>query len=133
MSKDEKFSIGFLKISDQNEHLFLSITPGFEHGPGIQRDGITEPRMTDPHSVPFVCEAMGFQHTNGLEHTTNPFIQRAGTWTLYHHLKAFIEKRGNEWQIIGVQSNGDLTMNPWHVAYIGDSHIEHQKTYCVIY
>jgi len=37
-----------------DEHLFLSVSPGLEHGPGIQRDGISNPRMTDPHSVPAV-------------------------------------------------------------------------------
>src|SRR5215213_5488648 len=57
-----QFQIGFLVTQSADEHLFLSVTEGFEHGPGIQRDGISKPRMTDPHSVPAVLNS---RHLDG--------------------------------------------------------------------
>ena len=125
MAKTERFNIGFLLLDKPREDLFLSVTPGFEHGPGIQRNGITPPRMRDPHSVPRIMNPLSLPVHN-LDETTDPYAQRAGTWTLYHHVKRFLKYRGDKWTIIGVQSNGDLTMNPWHVAYIGNSHIPNQ-------
>lgn len=123
MARTERFNIGFLQL-DPGEEMFLSVTPGFEHGPGIQRDGITSPRMSDPHDVPRIRNLHGLPAgARRFGATTDAYVQRAGTWTLYHHLKAFIESRGSEWTVVGVQSNGDLTMNPWHIAYIGRSHI----------
>lgn len=131
MAASAKFNISFLKGSSNAEHMFVSVTPGFEHGPGIQRDGITAPRMRDPHSVPFVCHARGIVPNHDLPSTTDPYIQRAGTWTLYHHLKSFLKHRGDQWTVIAAQSCGDLTMNPWHVAYLGNSHIPNQnRTLC---
>ena len=79
MAKNEKFEIGFLKTIKSKEDLFLSVTPGLEHGPGIQRDGITMPRMTDPHSSTYVCNANDFQPLTDLSSTTDPFVQRAGS------------------------------------------------------
>jgi hypothetical protein len=118
-----RFEIGFSVTQGPDEHLFLSVSEGFEHGPGIQRDGITEPRMTDPHSVGAVVGRFGLDGTDwqNLLPTTNPYVQRAGTWTLYHHLKRFCARYGDKWRIIGVQSNGDLTMNFWHVAFLNKS------------
>lgn len=126
MATSEQFSTGYTILDDPDEHVFLSVTPAFEHGPGIQRDGISAPRMKDPHSVTRVTGYYSLENHSHLPSTTNAFSQRAGTWTLYHHLKEFVRKRGNDWDVIGVQSNGDLTMNPWHVAYIGCSHVEGQ-------
>src|SRR2546422_11172092 len=104
MAKIGRFNIGFFRLSARSEHLFISVTPGLEHGPGIQRDGITAPRMTDPHGVEYVCNANSIPPTRGLSPTTNPYVQRAGTWTLYDHIRAFIEAKGRDWQFIGVQS-----------------------------
>ena len=126
MAKTERFNIGFLLLDKLREDLFLSVTPGFEHGPGIQRDGITPPRMRDPHSVPRIMNPLSLPLHRNLRPTTDPYAQRAGTWTLYHHVKRFLQYYGDKWTIIGVQSNGDLTMNPWHVAYIGKSHVPNQ-------
>src|SRR6266540_4273766 len=118
MSFAEGFDIGYLKVlAEQGEDVFLSVTPHLRHGPGIQRDGITAPRMTDPHTVPFV---MGNRlPLSEREHpqTTNSYVQRAGTWTLFEHVQRFHEKHGQEYRIVGVQSCGDLTMNPRHVAF----------------
>ncbi len=131
MALSEKFSIGFLKVTDSSEQMFVSVTPGFEHGPGIQRDGITSPRMRDPHSIPFVCHSRDIETNHNLKSTTNPYIQRAGTWTLYKHLKEFNNNLGKKgWQITGVQSCGDLTMNPWHTAYIRKSYLINQEKLC---
>jgi len=126
VAKTERFNIGFLLLNKAREELFLSVTPGFEHGPGIQRDGITPPRMRDPHSVPRIMNPLSLPLQRNLRPTTDPYAQRAGTWTLYHHVKHFLQFHGDQWTIIGVQSNGDLTMNPWHVAYIGKSHVPRQ-------
>jgi len=126
MAESRRFNTGFLKVSTEQAALFLSVTPGFEHGPGIQRDGITAPRMRDPHSVAYVCDSRSVARAKPSA-TTDPYIQRAGTWTLYHHAKHFVESRGEDWQIIGIQSCGDLTMNPWHVAYLGESHLPNQQ------
>lgn len=128
MAKAEHFDSGFLHLDDAGEELFVSVTPGFEHGPGIERDGITSPRMIDPHSVPRV-----FNTPTPRIPTLDPFLQRAGTWTMYHHLKQFLAQRGADWRVIGIQSNGDLTMNPWHIAYIGQSHLQDQDgTLCAL-
>ncbi len=130
MATSEVFNTGYFSISTEKEHLFLSVTPCCKHGPGIQRDGVTLPRMKDPHSIPSVLnEGIGRLHlpdSHQLEDTTNAFEQRAGTWTIYHHLKEFIDTKGEEWTIIGVQGCGDLTMNPWHIAFLG-SHSYQEK------
>ncbi len=120
MPLSRRFEIGFLVTQNANEHLFLSVSEGFEHGPGIQRDGISDPRMTDPHSVAAVVNRFGMDGRSwrSFSPTTNAYVQRAGTWTLYHHLKRFHQRHGSRWRIAGVQSNGDLTMNFWHIAFI---------------
>lgn len=124
MVESEGFKTGYLKTDmGDGEEIFLSVTPGFEYGPGIQRDGITKPRMTHPQSIAYVCLSRGVTRKEGLPPTTKGYEQRVGTWTLYNHLREFVDKKGKDWRIIGVQSNGDLTANPWHVAYLGDSHI----------
>ena len=142
MAKSEIFNTGDFRIDINKEHLFLSVTPACKHGPGIKRDGVTSPRMKDPHSIPEIAlnafiEALNddfnlnLNHNLDLDDTTNAFEQRAGTWTIYHHLKEFQEQKGDDWLIIGVQGCGDLTMNPWHVAYIGKSYIKNlQDTVC---
>ncbi|WP_022663623.1 hypothetical protein [Desulfospira joergensenii] len=120
MSFAEGFDIGYLKVfANRREEVFLSVTPNFRLGPGIQRDGITSPRMTDPHTVPFVMgrdeDALSVRDYPA---TTNAFVQRAGTRTLFEHVYEFKKKYGEDYLIIGVQSCGDLTMNPWHVAFV---------------
>lgn len=123
MPVSRQFEIGFTVTQSSDEHLFLSVSEGFEHGPGIQRDGISDPRMTDPHSVAAVVNRFGMdgRRWRQLPATANAQVQRAGTWTLYHHLKRFNERSGRQWRIAGVQSNGDLTMNFWHVAFLNRS------------
>ena len=126
MPINERFSISFLKTTKPDESMFVSVTSGFEHGPGIKRDGITPPRMNDPHSIPYICNSRNLPFNSRLPETTNAYIQRAGTWTLFHHLKEFHETLGDKWLIVGVQSCGDLTMNPWHIAYVRNSYIKGQ-------
>ncbi len=123
MPLSRQFEIGFVVTQSPEEHLFLSVSEGFEHGPGIQRDGISDPRMTDPHSVAAVTNRFDLDGTpwRDLRPTSNAYVQRAGTWTLYHHLKDFHRRNGKRWRIVGVQSNGDLTMNFWHVAFLNRS------------
>ncbi len=130
MSYSEIFNIGYLKTySKFNEEIFLSVTPNFYSGPGIQRDGLTAPRMIDPHTVQQVWGAnVGAYNNANLPETTNPYIQRAGTWTIFQHVNNFIENYGSDYTIIGVQSCGDLTMNPWHVALI--KHTDNKNSLC---
>lgn len=121
MSFSETFNIGYLKTSSaSNEEIFISVTPNFYFGPGIQRDGFTAPRMIDPHTVKSIMLGRGLQPKpkKELPPTANPYVQRAGTWTLFNHVNQFIRKYGKNYKIIGIQSFGDLTMNPWHVALI---------------
>jgi hypothetical protein len=120
MPLSRQFEIGFTVTKGAGENLFLSVSEGFEHGPGIQRDGISDPRMTDPHSVAAVVNRfrMDGRAWKQFPPTTNAYVQRAGTWTLYHHLKRFQTRYGAKWRIAGVQSNGDLTMNFWHIAFL---------------
>jgi hypothetical protein len=103
-------------------------------GDDLQNKPNQEREMERPlESIEFVCYDKNVAPSRGLAPTTNPFVQRAGTWTLYDHLRAFVDSRGAEWQVIGVQSCGDLTMNPWHVAYLGNSHIpSQQKMLCAL-
>ncbi|MCK4999578.1 MAG: hypothetical protein KAS23_08580 [Anaerohalosphaera sp.] len=122
MSYSEKFDIGYLKIRpDKKEEVFLSVTPNMQYGPGIQRDGITNPRMTDPHTVSYVMDGIDQQpeDKNRYPATENAYVQRAGTWSLFDHVKKFI-KDHEDYTVIGVQSCGDLTMNPWHIAFISE-------------
>lgn len=123
MVKHQVFNTGSLTLDGTGEHIFLSVTPYYQKGPGIQRDGITSPRMQDPHAVDDITLPLlhGFA-IHGLQDTTNAYEQRAGTWTLYHHLKEFCDQQGQDWLIIGAQGCGDLTMNPWHLAYLGPNY-----------
>lgn len=123
MSYSQTFRTAYTKVNAAaDEDLFLSITPRFELGPGIRRDGLTEPRMLDPHSVSYVVGGPISTEWEKLPETTNPFVQRAGTWTVFHHVAAFCKEYGSRYQLIGVQSCGDLTMNPWHVALVQRNH-----------
>ena len=138
--KSNRFDLGFCILDEQTDHVFLSVTDGFEHGPGIHRDGISEPWMLDPHAVQRIRKnrnvhepklaRSGTQNPRSLRPgttTTNPYVQRAGTWTIYHHLKHFHDALGDRWTIVGAQSNGDLTMNPWHIAFVGHSHLHTRR------
>jgi len=123
MVENRVFNTGSLTLDTEKEHIFVSVTPDYQKGPGIQRDGITPPRMQDPHAVPDIMyNRLGQIAIPGLDSTTNAYEQRAGTWTLYHHLKEFCAQRGQDWLIIGAQGCGDLTMNPWHLAYLGPNY-----------
>lgn len=129
---NRSFKVGYVKYMEKDQaEMFLSVTPGFEHGPGIQRDGITSPHMTDPHCVASVCHAHQISLTTPAVQTENPFRQRAGTWTIYNHLFNFHNTLGREgWQILGAQGHGDLTMNYWHVAYCNQPKINAQPVFC---
>ncbi|NCS29197.1 MAG: hypothetical protein GPJ18_11730 [Microcystis aeruginosa F13-15] len=123
MVKHQVFNTGSLTLDTEKEQLFVSVTPDYQKGPGIQRDGITSPRMQDPHAVQDIMfPRLTRTAIPGLDSTTNAYEQRAGTWTLYHHLKEFCAQRGEDWLIIGAQGCGDLTMNPWHLAYLGPNY-----------
>ncbi|GBL10588.1 hypothetical protein [Microcystis aeruginosa] len=126
-TEKEHINTGSLTLDTEKEHIeeqiFLSVTPDYQKGPGIQRDGITPPRMQDPHAVGNITlPRLDKIAIPGLDSTTNAYEQRAGTWTLYHHLKEFCDQRGQDWLIIGAQGCGDLTMNPWHLAYLGPNY-----------
>lgn len=119
MSLCQTFRTAYLRTATPNrEEIFVSVTPRFERGPGIRRDGLTEPRMKDPHSISYVLGHQPPAKWRDLPPTSDPFVQRAGTWTIFHHVKQFCDCFGHGYQIVGVQSCGDLTMNPWHVALI---------------
>ncbi len=121
MSSSKRFSTGYLHtVESRREEVFLSVTPDFELGPGIDRDGISLPHMSDPHTVDYVTggRGCGSQAQQEYPDTTAAYVQRAGTWTLFHHVKDFCDRYGAKYRVLGVQSCGDLTMNPWHVALI---------------
>jgi hypothetical protein len=125
------FTVGYMRFNSAEEDIFLSVTPGFEHGPGIQRDGISAPRMTDPHCVSYIANARGLRRKQPATSTVNPYYQRAGTWTLYNHLANFHERLGKSgWQIVGAQGHGDLTMNYWHVAYCAEPALNPHPVFC---
>lgn len=126
------FSVGYVKYDQaKGEEIFLSVTPGFEHGPGIQRDGVAPPHMTDPHSVAYVCNARGVKRRSRRRHLIKAHEQRAGTWTVYNHLKRFHDTLGKQgWRVVGVQGHGDLTMNYWHVAYCDQSEFGLEPKFC---
>lgn len=117
MSVSQTFRTAYLRTSaTMGEDAFLSVTPNFDRGPGVRRDGLTEPRMRDPHNIAYVCGKALPIDWHELPDTIDPYVQRAGTWTPFHHVRDFCRKHGNEYLVVGVQSCGDLTMNPWHVA-----------------
>ncbi|HET8774715.1 MAG TPA: hypothetical protein VFP80_13015 [Thermoanaerobaculia bacterium] len=127
MSTSNCFNTGFLVSDQPDEEVFLSVTPGLEGGPGIERDGVTYPRMQDPHTIDGVRSQHGLDpDPQPSRMTTDAWEQRAGTWTVYQHVREFMERRP-DLLVVGVQSNGDLTMNPWHIAYIGESHLRGQQ------
>jgi hypothetical protein len=124
MSTSNCFNTGFFVADRQDEDVYLSVTKGFEGGPGIERDGVTSPRMQDPHTVQAIRDEFGLPPAQPEPRlTTDAWEQRAGTWTVYHHVQRFMDQHP-ELLVIGVQSNGDLTMNPWHVAYFGKTHAD---------
>ena len=93
MVENQVFNTGSLTLDAKTELIFVSVTPDYQKGPGIQRDGITPPRMQDPHAVPDITLPRLHQiAVRGLDSTTNAYEQRAGTWTLYHHLKEFCDQ-----------------------------------------
>lgn len=56
--------------------------------------------------------------------------QRARSLSFYHHLKIFTETMGEDWNIVGAQGFGDLTMNLWHLAIINKDQLhQNQKTF----
>ena len=122
MSSSNVFQTGFLRVSARDgEEAFLSVTPGFERGPGIERDGLTLPRMADPHTIQRVMvekKLYTSDFTPPQAFTTDAWVQRAGTWTLFNHLHEFLRHHKTTHTVIGIQSCGDLTMNPWHVALV---------------
>ena len=123
MVENQVFNTGSLTLDTEKEDIFVSVTKDYQKGPGIQRDGITPPRMQEPHTVQDIMfPRRGGIAIANLDSTTNGYEQRAGTWTLYHHLKEFCDQRGQDWLIIGAQGCGDLTMNPWHLAYLGPNY-----------
>lgn len=132
--ENRHFNVGYARYDQtKGEEVFLSVTPGFEHGPGIQRDGISQPHMTNPHRVAYVCDQRKIKAQPDLQHTTLPHLQRAGTWTLYNHLKRFNDTLGKRgWRIIGAQGHGDLTMNYWHVAYCSQQEFGADPIFCAL-
>lgn len=85
-------------------------------GPGIHRDGITAPKMVHP-------DEMGAAQPIWTDDANE---QRARSLSFYHHLKMFNETMGNDWNIVGAQGFGDLTMNLWHLAIINN---DNEKTF----
>lgn len=130
--KSDAFSTGYVKYDlGSGEDFFLSVTPGFELGPGIQRDGVLAPHMTDPHCVGRVCDARRLRDVLAPRQVISPYEQRAGTWTVYHHLKHFTDTLGRKgWRIIGAQGHGDLTMNYWHVAFCNQPGYDKSPKFC---
>jgi len=122
MAYAERFGVGYMRMpTDSREELFLSVAPEFAFGPGIQRDGLTQPRMTDPHTVQSVWGTRGTAYDRDeYPATDHPQVQRAGTWTIFDHVKKFVNHHGKKYRVTGVQSCGDLTMNLWHVALTCD-------------
>jgi hypothetical protein len=75
--------ISILKfISEEGEECFLSYTLGFEHGPGIKRDGKGSPTM----------ERLG----KTWEDTADADLQRLGTWFIDEKRKGRMRKRTND-------------------------------------
>ncbi len=58
MVRNQVFNTGSLTLDTEKEHIFVSVTPDYQKGPGIQRDGITPPRMQDPHAVQDIIELL---------------------------------------------------------------------------
>jgi hypothetical protein len=116
------FSTAYMRLAaEKKETAFLMVTPNFEQGPGIERDGLTAPRMIDPHTL---TQPMGTDEAlpaASFPSTTIPLVQRAGTRTLFNHVKAFLDEHGKDYRLVAVQSCGDLTMNLWHVGLIRSS------------
>ena len=113
--KSIRFTTGYFEfeIKPEKAEMFLSLTPDLSQGPGIHRDGITEPMMLHPA-----------HRRNGRAKWTNDANeQRAKSLTFYHHFKKFNETLGKKWKIVGAQGFGDLTMNLWHLAILNDKRI----------
>lgn len=149
----QTFRVSILKfVPAEGEQCYLSYTHGFEHGPGIKRDGKGSPRM----------EFM----TRPWEDTTDADLQRLGTWFIDEKCKKSMINKADEalkkaveeqnqreiekwklmqdgipaqgipslrempvheqrfmdkfkdYEILGMQGCGDLTMNLWNVAYL---------------
>jgi hypothetical protein len=138
------------------DEVFLLYTKGFEHGPGINRDGMGEPWMED--------------RNNPERKISNPIEQRRGTWLIdgkeaKEMEVAYIEKQfecknikkseRDDWlkelgttpnyfdefkkhydknyEIVGMQGCGNLTMNQWFVAYLNSPFNSGQGKFIFLY
>jgi hypothetical protein len=122
-----KFSIGYFEfpIEPGKSEMFLSVTPDLYRGPAIIRDGIKPPSMLHPDYF----QDMDKDPSRFRELTSDENEQRSRCWTLYHHLQRFHERTSGEWNIIGAQGFGDLTMNKYHLAIIKDPRMIDQSFY----
>lgn len=83
----------FTSTGKEDIHLLHSL--GREHGPGIIRDGMGPPRMAQIHRP--------------WETTTNPWLQRIGTWFIKKELKeSFINERKFEEKLRGIVPKSEL-------------------------
>lgn len=137
---------------EKKDEVFLLHSKGFEHGPGINRDGMGEPWMEDRYKPE--------------RKITHPIEQRRGTWlidnneakkkeeyiikedniinqTLKDKLLRELEttpnyfdefsKRYKDYEIVGMQGCGNLTMNLWFIAYLNSRFTSGKKRFIYLH
>jgi hypothetical protein len=111
---------------DMDRQLFLSYTYGREHGPGIDRDGLTSPRMVEISKPWLPNETDAARQRFYTWKVGDPAVPDKNGASLDHlnaelppttHCDYFRSLCGDEWGIEAAQGCGNLTMNLWFVAY----------------
>ncbi len=132
-----------------DEELFLLFSSGMDNGPGINRDGKSSPWMTHPnpkylgkvttdpdiqrYGTYFLDEEVRNVDVSKLKKRITELTQNNGNEQLIHELEELLasnikqktylgefKEHYPEYDVVGVQGIGDLTMNLWNVAYIND-------------
>ena len=147
--KDVVRSVVEFDTSDGDEEIFLLYSSGRENGPGIRRDGKSSPWMThpnpkylgkittDPDIQRFGTHFLNKQHRNDdcakLLSRIRELEGGEGDPGLISELKELHSSNESrptyvdlfkeyypEYDLVGIQGMGDLSMNLWNIAYVND-------------
>ena len=128
------------------DEVFLLYSKGFEYGPGIHRDGLGEPWMEDRHNPgrsitsPIEQRCGTWLIDDGLAKEVEARLIREdrtlsakqkGEWLAeLDDTPNYFEEFGRvypEYEIMGMQGCGNLTMNLWFIAYLNSRFTGKQK------
>jgi hypothetical protein len=123
--------------NEREEEVFLLYTKGFENGPGINRGVEGEPSMIDPENGKIITHPIEQRRKSWLidavtakdieanlikqdkilnQNQKDRLLKELDKTPNY--VNEFNRCYGHKYEITGMQGVGNLTMNPWFVAYL---------------